>query len=204
MITYKADITAGALKVPESRLIASLLLEETDAAGWKAAIETDNILQARHRTTAIRLAKLIRDRLDTMTPELWKLVRDGSTQVATHALLACAVKQSRLLADFLELVVKDHFRRFEPKLSRPEWERFLENCAARDPNVSRWTSSTRARLRSTVFQTLVQVGYLSDSRQLQLQRIQLEPSVVSYLERQHEQAVLRCLKVSDTENFQTF
>ena len=197
MITYKADITAGALKVPESRLIAGLLLEETDAAGWKTAIETDNILQARHRTTAIRLAKLIRDRLDTMTPELWKLVRDGSTQVATHALLACAVKQSRLLADFLELVVKDHFRRFEPKLSRPEWERFLENCAARDPNVSRWTPSTRARLRSTVFQTLVQAGYLSDSRQLNLQRIQIEPSVVSYLERQHEQAVLRCLKVSD-------
>ena len=35
---YKADITAGALKVPESRVIADLLLREVDAEGWKDAI----------------------------------------------------------------------------------------------------------------------------------------------------------------------
>ena len=35
---YKADITAGALKLPESRLIADLLLRQVDAEGWKDAI----------------------------------------------------------------------------------------------------------------------------------------------------------------------
>jgi hypothetical protein len=32
--TYKADITAGALKVPESRVVAGLLLQKLDAKGW--------------------------------------------------------------------------------------------------------------------------------------------------------------------------
>lgn len=32
---YRADITAGALKLPESRLIADLLLRQVDVAGWK-------------------------------------------------------------------------------------------------------------------------------------------------------------------------
>ena len=74
---YKADITAGALKLPESRLIADLLLRQVDAEGWKDAIVTKNVLQARNPATASRLTRLIRGRLETMGPDLWKLVRDG-------------------------------------------------------------------------------------------------------------------------------
>ena len=65
---YKADITAGALKLPESRLIADLLLRHVDAEGWKDAIVTKNVLQARNPATASRLTKLIRRRLETMGP----------------------------------------------------------------------------------------------------------------------------------------
>ena len=43
-VRYKADITAGALKLPESRLIADLLLRQVDAEGWKDAIVTKNVL----------------------------------------------------------------------------------------------------------------------------------------------------------------
>ena len=57
---YKADITAGALKVPESRIIADLLLRGVDAEGWKDAIVKQNVLQARSPATATRLTKLIR------------------------------------------------------------------------------------------------------------------------------------------------
>jgi len=69
---YKADITAGALKLPESRIIADLLLREVDGAGWKDAIVKRNVLQARNPATARRLTKLIRGRLETMGPDLWK------------------------------------------------------------------------------------------------------------------------------------
>ena len=49
---YRADITAGSLKVAESRLIADLLLQEVDAQAWNAAIVDRNILQARTAATA--------------------------------------------------------------------------------------------------------------------------------------------------------
>jgi hypothetical protein len=81
-LRYKADITAGALKLPESRLIADLLLREVDAAGWKDAIVDRNVLQTRSPATAIRFMRLIRGRLETMGPDLWKLVRDGKGDVA--------------------------------------------------------------------------------------------------------------------------
>ncbi len=65
---YKADITAGALKVPESRVIASLLLRRVEAEGWKEAIMQKNVLEAHTPSTATRLTKLIRGRLETMGP----------------------------------------------------------------------------------------------------------------------------------------
>ena len=79
-VRYKADITAGALKLPESRVIADLLLRQVDAEGWKDAIVTKNVLQARSPATARRLTTLIRGRLETMGAELWKLVRDGKAR----------------------------------------------------------------------------------------------------------------------------
>src|SRR5437588_8585596 len=101
---YKADIAAGSLKVPESRVIADLLLQEVDAGGWKAAIVQRNVLQAHNPATASRLTRLLRGRLETMGPDLWRMVRDGKGSVATHAILAAAVKHSPLLGDFLDFV----------------------------------------------------------------------------------------------------
>ena len=102
---YKSDITVGALKLPESRRIADLLLRRADADGWKDAIVSKNILQARTPTTARRLTSLIRRRLETMGPDVWILVRDGHGRVATHAIFSAAVKHSPLLGDFLQFVV---------------------------------------------------------------------------------------------------
>jgi len=93
---YKADITAGALKLPESRIIADLLLRKVDAAGWKDAILKRNVLQARSPATASRLTKLIRARLETMGPDLWKLVRDGSRDAATESSLGRKPQEGRV------------------------------------------------------------------------------------------------------------
>ena len=93
---YRADITAGALKLPESRVIASLLIRGLTSQGWREAIYERNVLQTRSPASAKRLARLIRGRLDHMDAELWRLVAEGEATVATHALLAAAIKQSRL------------------------------------------------------------------------------------------------------------
>lgn len=193
---YGADITAGALKVPESRVIARLLLDEVRGPAWKDAVERQNFLQARSPATARRLARLIRQRLETMDAGLWMLIRDGTTPVATHAALAAAVKHSPLLGDFLDLVVRDQFRSFRPRLSKPLWDAYLDDCRGRDPDMPRWNDSTRRRLRSSVFQTLAQAGYLADTRSLRLQPVHIARQVGDYLREHDEAYVLRCLEVS--------
>ena len=132
---YRANITAGSLKIAESRVIADLLLRGVDEAAWKQATVKDNLLNAKNPATAIRLARLIRQRLETMSSELWRMVRDGTVVVATHAVLAAAVKHSFLLGDFLDLVVRDQYRRFGKALTKKVWFDYLEDCRGRDPQI---------------------------------------------------------------------
>lgn len=193
---YRADITAGALKLPESRLIADLLLRGVDADGWKDAIVTRNVLQARSPETALRLTRLIRARLETMGPELWSLVRDGSGDVATHAVLAAAVKDSHLLGDFLATVVSEQYRTFSTELSSRLFTEYLDGCRGRDPLMPQWNESTRRRLRSSVFQILAQAGYIESTRSLRLQRVHIADQVLHYLKAYNEAYVLRCIQVA--------
>lgn len=193
---YKADITAGSLKVAESRIVAGLLLRKVNADGWEKAIIEDNVLQTRSEATAIRIGRLIRKRLELMNPDLWGLVRDGTGTVATHAVLAAAVKHSPLLGDFLDLVVREQYRLFNTALSNRFWDEYLYDCRGRDPDMPIWNESTRKRLRSSVFQILAQAGYIENTRSKRLQTVHIASQVLQYLERHNEHYVLRCIKVS--------
>ena len=192
---YKADLTAGALKVAESRVIADLLLRGVDDAGWRRAIYEENVLQARSPKTAKRLRTLVRNRLETMTEDLWLLVRDGTGDEATHACLVAAVKHSHLLGDFLDLVVREQYRLYAETLSKKLWGEYVEECRSRDPDMPEWSESTIARLQSSVFLTLAEAGYLDGVRTAKLQTVHIVQPVLRYLRQHDEQYVLRCIQV---------
>src|SRR5208337_4768644 len=193
---YRADITAGALKLPESRVIADLLIRGLTPEGWREAIYERNVLQTRSQATAKRLTRLIRGRLELMNADLWRLVRDGDKTVATHAILAAAIKQSHLLGDFLDLVVREQYKVFSERLTNSLWDQYLDDCGGRDPQMPEWHESTRRRLRSSVFQILAQAGFVRDTRSLKLQTVFIAAEVIDYLKRHDEQHVLHCIQVS--------
>jgi len=172
-----------------------VLLRGVDETGWKKALYDQNILQTRSPKTTKRLALLVRDRLAFMEPNLWTLVRDGSGIVATHACLAAAVKHSALLGDFLDLVVQEQYQCYAMALSNKLWEDYIVDCRGRDPDMPRWSDSTMARLRSSVFQMLAQAGYVENTRTLKLQTVHMASQVLDYLTEHHEHYVLRCIQV---------
>lgn len=195
-VQYRGDIIAGALMVPESRVVADLLLRHVSAAEWQDAIVTQNVLKSRRRKMATRVARLIRGRLETMDTALVKMVRDGKGTVATHATLAAAVKHSRLLGDFLLLIVGEQYRQFGQRLSNKLWDDYLDECMERDRTMPQWSESTRGRLRSSVFQSLAQAGYIENTRTLKLQTVHVSEQVLHYLRAHHEDYVLQCIQVA--------
>jgi hypothetical protein len=193
---YKADIAGGSLKIPESRIVSDLLLSNVDAQGWKDAIEVQNVLQKRSIGTAKRQASLVRVRLETMDAELWEMVRDGSTIIATQCVFAAAIKHSTLLGDFLDLAVREQFRMFGANLSRQMWDKFLEGCRERDDKMPEWAGSTASKLGDSVFRILNEVGYITDTKSMTLNHIRIAGEIISYLKEHDEQYVLKCIQVA--------
>ncbi len=106
---YRTTIATSSLKIAESRTIADLLLRGVSAHDWQAEVVERNVLQIQSRETAARLGQLLRARLESMKPALWKMVRDGSVLLATHACLAAAVKHSPLVGDFHKLIAPRNY-----------------------------------------------------------------------------------------------
>ena len=195
LITYSANITKGSLKLRESRIVAGLLMDKVSDAEWKDAIENQNVLQARSAATATSMAGYIRSRLEYFDRDLWKMVRDGDRTLASQSLLVCAMKHSALLRDFMDLNLRDEYRKFRPTLATSVWTEYLEGCRSRDPNMPEWFETTKNRLRSTVFQILAQAGYLSNTTARELKRVTILPELISYLRRKEENQLIRCLQL---------
>jgi len=193
---YSADIVAGSLKVAESRVIADLLIQGLRKANWRDAIEKQNVLQAKNPATAIRIGRLVRKRLELMKPDLWRMIRDGTGDVATHAVLAAAVKHSYLLGDFMDLVVREQYKMFSDILPRRLWDDYLQDCRGRDPEMPEWKDVTKVKLGNVVYHILEQAGYLKNKQNLKLQAVHVAAPVVSYLEDNDEQYVLQCILIS--------
>ena len=195
--TYNGEIVAGSLMIPESRKVSELLLQKVSKDEWNQAIITDNILQKRSPATAKRQANLIRKRLSLMTPDLWNLIKDGSAETATQAVLAAAIKHSRLVGDFMDRVCRDHWQTYNPKLNKTDWRAYLESCVQIEPIIANWSESTTEKLRQVVFRILAESAFIDNSRSLELQSVQIMPEVAKYLKQNNEDYVLRCMEITE-------
>jgi hypothetical protein len=194
---YTSSITAGSLKVPESRVIAGLMLRGLKGKPFQQAISRENVLQARTKNTGQGLAKLVRRRLEHLPEPMLQLIQDGSMIEATHACLAAAVMDSFLLGDFLDLVMRPLYRTFKETLPLSSWRDYLADCHSRDPDMPRWTEETTSRLRSSVFKTLAEAGYLNNTRERRLQKVHIVRPVLKHLKDTDNQYVLRCIEVAE-------
>ena len=195
-IKYSGDIVAGSLLIAESRKIAQLLLKGVDEKQWDHAIVIENILQKRSPVAAKRQARLIKNRLILMKPDLWELVHKGGSDESIQALLAAAIKHSRLLGDFLGQIVHEHWRTFKPEINVKDWKYFFETCSQADPQMLKWTESTRSKLKQIVFRILTESNYIDETRSGQIQSVTVLPQIKKYLTRNSEDYVLRCMQAT--------
>ena len=194
---YTATITSASLRLRESRIIADLLLQGVSDEDWKQAILEENVLQMDSIESIKRISRLLRARLKPLGEGLWEMVRDGDREQATQAVFAGAVKNSRLLGDFMDITMREQRALFAKKLEFRMWNEYIAGCLGRDPDMPHWSESTIARLRSAVFFMLAEAGYLSDTQNLLLQNVFVDPQLAAYLRDRGESYVLRCLEVAE-------
>jgi len=193
---YTATITSASLRLRESRILAGYLIEDLDRDEWNHRLFQENALQMKSPESVKRIVRLLRARLEPMGEELWRMVQDGSKEIATQAVFAAGINNSRLLGDFMDITIREQRALFAKKLEYRMWSDYIEGCRGRDPDMPHWSDATLARLRSAVFSMLSEAGYLKDTRSLLLQNVFVEEQLAAYLRDRGEHYVLRCMEVT--------
>lgn len=196
MSIYNTEVSRGSLLLLESKKIARLLLVSPDAAAWTNAIEVENILQKKTVSTANRQANLIRKRLINFDAIGWKLIVERETEVANQLLFAAAIKQSRLLGDFMCNVYAKRQRQLETTILHTDWEEFLVECSHRDPTVFNWNSSSKSKILNGIVRILIEAKYMLDRKSMTISPRSLHPDVRQYLQARDENYVIDCLERS--------
>ena len=194
---YTATITSASLRLRESRIVSDLLLQAVSDEAWKEAMVEKNVLQMDSIESIKRISRLLRARLEPLGEGLWKMVRDGGREQATQAVFAGAVKNSRLLGDFMDITLREQRASFAKKLEYRMWNEYIAGCLGRDPDMPHWSDATVARLRSAVFSMLAEADYLKDTRSLLLQNVFVDAGLAAYLRDCGETYVLRCMEVAE-------
>lgn len=193
---YSATITTGSLLIHESQKTSSLLISGLTSQEVKKKVIEDNLFQYRSQKTSETRCQLILDRLTLMNPGILPMICEGDYILSTQALLACAVKHSRLLGDFMLNVIGAKIRIIDDKLTNRDWEKYLESCELIDAHVKEFTESTRKKLKQIIFRILVEAKYLESQKSPKLIPVRIEPELRSFLIKHEEKYVLSCLEVS--------
>jgi len=194
---YTATITTASLRLRESRIVADLLLQDVSNQSWKEAIIAMNVLQMDSPESIRRIAGLLRSRIEPLGEGLWQMIREGDRELATQATFAGAVKNSRLLGDFMDITLREQRALFTKNLEYRMWNDYVTGCRGRDPDMPHWSDATIARLRSSVFSMLAEAAYLENTRTRLLQNVFVDSHLAAYLRDRGEIYVLRCLEVAE-------
>lgn len=195
MAHYRGDIVAGSLLVSESRKIADLLIQGYAPDKIPDKTLEDNLLQKRSPVTAKRQARLILNRLSGLDREFWYLIRDGSHDQAAQILLCSALKHTRLLGDFIRLVIQPKIKTFQKEIAFQDWNDFFEQCLILDPEIGKWSEATRTKIRRVIFTVLVQAGIMDSAKSRRIQPFHLHREVRELLEKHDESYILKCLEI---------
>lgn len=193
---YNTEMGAGSLLVTESRKVAALILKGASEADWQRFINVDNELQKRSLSSTKRQTRLLRNRLEHVPREFLQIVVSGSNEASVQALLAAAIKHSRLLGDFMDKVIREHLRNFEPCLSAADWRKFLDDCEQRAPEVGLWAETTRKKLGQVVIRCLAEAKYLDNTRNMRITPVSMIPEVRRCLEQHGETYTLDCMTLN--------
>jgi Putative inner membrane protein (DUF1819) len=160
---YRLSFTAGGLLVREAGVAAPLYREFGNWAKVRAAIESENLLQARTVSSGHRLAREVVQRLAELTDDEIGLLVDATSVERGHLMWTAACRRYGLLGAFAEEVLRERFLLLAPTLDHSDFDSFVRTKAMWHEELAEVKESTYRKLRANVFLMLHEAGLLSDN-----------------------------------------
>lgn len=174
---YVGDLIGASLLITESRIIAEYLLKNLSNDEWKSLVIEENILQKRSGQTASRYTKTIRQRIEVLGDDFIVSLLESTERAYIQLLMAALLINSPIVADFMRLSLAEARRTYKPTLASDAWTEFYDMQIRVYPELNKFFESTINKMGNNAIRSLVDSGYLSDSRKRHIQPVYLLPEV---------------------------
>lgn len=158
---YKLSFSTGGLYLQGAPMAARLYLDLYDWTAVRAALNADNLLQARTASSAKRLGRELVQRLGELTDSELALLMDATAEERAQIMWVAACRRYRLIAEFAEEVLRERFLLMAPDLTPEHFEAFLRGKMLWHPELAELEESTLRKLRTTLFLMLRQAAFVT-------------------------------------------
>ena len=158
---YRLSFLVGGLFAEESRVAAGLHGKSGDWAAVRRALDEGNLLHARTRATAVRLARELIQRMATLNDEETAHVATAPGPDHRHLMWAAFCRRYSFVGEFAQEVLRDGSL-FGASVRAGDFERFWAAKALWHHELDAVKPSTRGRLRVSLFLAMRQAELLDD------------------------------------------
>jgi hypothetical protein len=195
-LSYKGDLTGGALLIKETKKLAPYLLSNIQKEDFINAIFNDNLLETRAYNSSKRKANLIRKRMILLGDDFINLLTVSDYGLSAQICMAGAIKQSKLLADFMRYVVAEHYKLSRECIEKYAFKDFVEEMKNEHPEELNFSESTLKKATQITFLILTEAGYLESTKTRVLQKNFIRPELKSLLISNGDNKILKCMDIA--------
>ncbi len=164
---YRLSFTTGGLFMQESAMVTGLYLHNRDWKLTRDQVRSENLLQVRTTTAALRISKEIVARLEQLSiPEL-ECVVDGSVRERGYLLWTATCRRYELIREFAVEVLHEYFVTLRQTLSLKDFDAFLNHKAMWHEELDSTAPSTQNKLRQNLFRMMREADLISPENLIQ-------------------------------------
>lgn len=189
--TSYRTITREQFLFHEMRIVAKLLLEGKSDEEIIQEIADNNLFQYPTESMIKNIAQVCLNRFnETKSDELIDIVAYESSQVAKQACLFLMMNYYRLVWEFMISVIGEKYRTKDNSFSKVDLNAFFTRLQEQNDTVASWSEATIGKCKQVLKKTLVENGYLDNSKSKVLNPVLLDLRVKEAIENTNNKEAL--------------
>ena len=162
---YNGGLTREQFLFYEIRIAVKFYLDGKALPEAVKVIKQDNLFQYPTERMISNITKVCYRRLDALGNRmLVEEIANAPTEIAKQINLYAMMRYNRLVWEFMTTVIGEKYRNQDFAFSRRDLNTFFTRLQEQNDGVASWSEQTTNKIKSVLVKSLVEAGYLDNSK----------------------------------------